>query len=716
MTPDEVASRLQKVKRHGQGYEALCPAHEDSTPSLSVNPGKHGGTVLHCHAGCSPDDVCRAIGLTLADLMPPKVENGNGKRIDATYDYTDENGVLLYQVVRYVPKEFRQRQPAIDGGWQWKMEGVRRVLFRLPHVLAAKAQGDTIYLTEGEKDALALVDLGLCATTHAGGAGKWREEYTRTLTDCHVVMVPDQDEAGRKHCELVAAQLTPYVASFQVANLPHKDAAEWISRGGTRFDLEGLIAEPPASNGTGQHGRPESQPHETLTDLGNARRLVRLFGHELRYCPSQNLWYRYQHGAWLADERMEIPYLATQVVKDIYDTVSSLPTAELRDAFSKWGRKSEGVARQHALVDLARSEPGIPVTLGEFDAHPHLLNCQNGVYDLHSHSLGRHDPALLFTRQLPYPYDPAAAAPHWLTFLDRVFSGNAEMMAFVQRAVGYSLSGLHSEQCFFFLYGSGANGKSVFTTMLRALFGRAADTADFSTFVKQRNSQASQARNDLAKLAGTRLVTSSEAGEGQRFDEALLKALTGGEPITCRALYGKEFTFKPQFKLWFAANHRPTIRGTDHAIWRRVCLIPFTVTIPEEERDERLLQEDASNPLWAELSGILNWAITGYKAWRAGGLQRPAEVVMATEEYREDSDLLGRWLQECCVEDAQHRVTAKELYGSYRNWCTENGEALMNQTRFGGSIKDRGYKWVKSHGSAVYIGLQVANGEAGRLL
>lgn len=714
MTAAEIAQRLNaKTNGKRDHWEACCPAHEDSSPSLSVSIARNGGTVLYCHAGCRTEDVCAAAGLTLADLMPE--EGRTSKRIDATYDYTDENGVLLFQVVRYFPKEFRQRQPDGKGDWLWKMEGVRRVLFRLPQVLEAKANGETIYLTEGEKDALALVKLGLAATTHAGGAGKWREEYTKTLTDCHVVMVPDQDEAGRKHRDLVQSALTPYVASFAVVNLPLKDAADWVAQGGTRFDLEGLIdAEPPQNSPPKPEPADDFRPQETLTDLGNARRLIRLFGSVLRYCPAQDLWYQYNRGVWLGDEKMQIQYLATETVKDIYATVPTLPTSELREAYSKWGRKCEGVARQHAMVDLARSQPGIPIGQNQLDAHPHLINCTNGTYDLLTQQLGPHNPDHLLTRQLPYAYDPRAIAPKWFAFLERVFDANAEMVSFVQRAVGYSLSGQQSEQCFFFLYGSGANGKSVFTTMLRALFGTAADNADFSTFIKQRHSQASQARNDLARLAGARLVTSSEAGEGQRFDEGLLKSLTGGEPITVRALYGKEFSFHPQFTLWLAANHRPTIRGTDYAIWRRVCLIPFTVTIPEEEQDERMVLAGPENPLWEELPGILNWALSGYRAWRANGLQRPPEVIMATEEYREDSDLLGRWLAECCITGKEYRASAKELYGSYRNWIAENGEALKNQTWFGGSMKDRGFQWVKSHGSSTYIGLQLVHGEAGK--
>lgn len=713
MTAEELAQRLN-AKGNGKRdhWEACCPAHEDSRPSLSISRGTNGGIVLYCHAGCRTEDICGALGLTLRDLMPEQ----DARRIDATYDYTDENGVLLYQVVRYFPKEFRQRRPDGRGGWLWNMQGVRRVLYRLPAVMEAKARGEPIYLTEGEKDALALVKLGLCATTHAGGAGKWRDEYTKTLADCRVVMLPDQDDAGRKHRELVQAALAPYVASFDVVNLPCKDAAEWVGHGGTVVDLEGMLETPPPP----AIDRPKQEdpwaPQESLTDLGNARRLVRLFGHQLRYCPAQSLWYHYQDGVWRADDRMHLQYLATEVLRDIYRAVPDLPTPELRDAYTKWGRKCEGVARQYAMVDLARSQPGIPIGVNELDAHPDLINCRNGTFNLQTQRLEPHNPDHLLTRQLSYSYDPKAVAPKWFQFLERVFDANADMVSFVQRAVGYSLSGKQSEQCFFFLYGSGANGKSVFTIMLRALFGSGAHNADFSTFIRQRNSQASQARNDLARLAGTRLVTSSEAGEGQRFDEALLKGLTGGEPITVRALYGKEFEFRPQFKLWLAANHRPTIRGTDYAIWRRVCLIPFTVTIPEEEQDERMLAEGPENPLWEELPGILNWALAGYRAWKERGLQRPPEVIMATEEYREDSDLLGRWLAECCEIDKNARATAKDLYGSYRNWITENGEALKNQTWFGGSMKDRGFQWVKSHGSSTYIGLRLINGEAGKLL
>lgn len=269
MTLDELATRLH-AKRAGRGYSARCPAHEDSSPSLSLNPARNGGIVLHCHAGCSPTDVCRALGLTLADLQPdgpdghgPHENGGNGANgkptIAATYDYTDAAGTLVFQTVRYQPKDFRQRQPDGRGGWVWNLTGCTPVLFRLPKVLAAVQTGETVYLTEGEKDALTLETYGLVATCNPMGAGKWREDYNATLAGAHVVILPDDDKPGRQHAEQVAHALQSIASTVRIAPpFPGaKDVTEWFARGGTVERLHLHLAPPP----------PPPPPFYYLTEL-----------------------------------------------------------------------------------------------------------------------------------------------------------------------------------------------------------------------------------------------------------------------------------------------------------------------------------------------------------------------------------------------------------------------------------------------------------------
>jgi hypothetical protein len=247
MNTTQFLGLLQGVTPNGDGWKARCPAHDDKTPSLSITAGDDGRTLLKCFAGCTTDSVCAALHLTLADLFPPKeTRNGGGKRIVATYDYHDASGKPVFQVVRYEPKDFRQRRPDGNGGWIWKMDGVEKVLFRLPEIRDAIEGGEFIFQCEGEKDAHAMAERGLSATCNPGGAGKWQHSYTETLRGADVVIIADKDKAGRDHAQLVAGKLRGVAKSVRVIELPDtkgkpvKDAADFFAAGGT---AENLIAQ-----------------------------------------------------------------------------------------------------------------------------------------------------------------------------------------------------------------------------------------------------------------------------------------------------------------------------------------------------------------------------------------------------------------------------------------------------------------------------------------
>jgi putative DNA primase/helicase len=254
------------------------------------------------------------------------------------------------------------------------------------------------------------------------------------------------------------------------------------------------------------------------------------------------------------------------------------------------------------------------------------------------------------------------------------------------------LTGSTREQCLFFLHGTGANGKSTFLEVIRALLGDYAVTAELSTFVADRKSSV---RNDIARLHSARLVTAIEVGEGKRFAEELIKTLTGGDTVAARFLYREFFEFKPRFKVWLAANYKPEIRGTDYAIWRRIRLIPFTVTIPPDEQIPDLAEQ-----LKEELSGILNWALEGLRDWLANGLQPPPEVTEATEAYRAEMDIVGLFVQDACVTDPKAVTPSKTLYEAFREWCAENGYEPFGQTAFGRRLATKGF----AHGRAYIEG------------
>jgi putative DNA primase/helicase len=288
---------------------------------------------------------------------------------------------------------------------------------------------------------------------------------------------------------------------------------------------------------------------------------------------------------------------------------------------------------------------------------------------------------------------------------------NANLIKFLQKISGYELTGSVLEQCFFILYGTGANGKSTYLEVKQELFGNYARPTEFRTLLdKGKNSDA--VRNDLAALKGLRLVTSVEVGKEQRIDESLIKQLTGGDTITARFLFKEFFDFRPEFKLELAANNKPQIRGVDHGIWRRVRLIPFEVTIPEEEQDRNLLQK-----LKEELPGILNWCLRGHQMWLGEGLESPPEVEEATESYRAESDFLANFIQECCWSEADEpplgtelKVSAQELYRTYEAWCLGPGASdSVKKVKFGKMMKERGYiaqnVWFDGKQQQTYINI-----------
>jgi putative DNA primase/helicase len=453
--------------------------------------------------------------------------------------------------------------------------------------------------------------------------------------------------------------------------------------------LDRLLPNPPR-NGHRLTLTTIERPERPCTDLGNAERLVRLFGDRIRFVPQWG-WLVWDGKRWARDAgHQRITELAEETVRQIYREAAEAQDPEERAKLAKWAIASESRQRITAMIDLAA--PMCLASPDEFDADDWFLNLENGVLNLRTFEFLPHNPNWKLTKLAPVTYDPDADCPKWKAFLQRIFHGNERLIRFVQRAVGYSLTGSTREQCLFFLHGTGANGKSTFLEVIRALLGDYAVTAEFSTFVADRKSSV---RNDIARLHSARLVTAIEVGEGKRFAEELIKTLTGGDTVAARFLYREFFEFKPRFKVWLAANYKPEIRGSDYAIWRRIRLVPFTVTIPPEEQIPDLAEQ-----LKEELSGILNWALEGLRDWLTNGLQPPPEVTEATEAYRAEMDIVGLFVQDACVLDPKAVTPSKTLYDAFRDWCAENGYEPFGQTAFGRRLAAKGF----SHGRAYIEG------------
>ncbi len=669
-------------------WQAKCPAHEDDRPSLSISEGRDGRVLLKCFAGCRVESIARSLGLSMRDLFPEAHQGTEkpGRKIVATYPYHDADGTLLFEVVRYSPKAFVQRRPDGNGGYVYSIKAIKRVLYRLPEVLAAKERGERIYVVEGEKDAESLRALGLVATTNPGGAGKWRPEFSEILRGAHVVIIPDRDEVGRRHAEAVAKSLGGKAASVKVVELPSgKDVTDWLALGYTREDLEALVEQVPAWE---PHEHSESQSASEasyhLTDLGNAERFAKLFRNRVRYVPAWG-WLVWDGRRWAPDETNEVTRLAIETVREIYHEAANCDDPNERHKLADHAKRSESRQRIEAMIGLAQAL--VAAHPDHFDRNPYLLNVLNGTVDLRTGQLREHRREDNMTKLAPVVFDPTAECPLWESFLDRVFNGNQTLISFLQRAVGYALTGDTKEQCLFILYGTGANGKSTFVNTVQAILGDYALQTPTETFLAKRTEYIP---NDIARLKGSRFVSAIESAEGRKLNEPLIKQMTGGDKLSARFLHREWFDFTPEFKIFLATNHKPVIRGTDLAIWRRIRLIPFTVTIPESEQDKELPRK-----LLAEASGILNWAIEGCLAWQREGLGVPEEVKQATEQYRNEMDALAQFISDCCIADPKAKVLNKELYAAYEQWCRENGEEPLGSRAFGRALSERGFTPIR---------------------
>jgi P4 family phage/plasmid primase-like protien len=440
---------------------------------------------------------------------------------------------------------------------------------------------------------------------------------------------------------------------------------------------------------------------QNFTDLGNARRLVSRYGDRIRYVHHWNTWLLWDTRRWRADSTGHIQRLAKRTIKSMWDTRDEV-NPELRQDFIKHILRSEHENRMKAMVNVAKSEPGIPISPDDVDRSPYLLNVLNGTLDLRTGELRPHDPADYITKLIPVAYDPAAKAREFMRFLIRVFKGDRHLIRFVQRAIGYSVTGDCREQVVFFCFGIGANGKSTLLNAVMHLLGTDYSlTMPSETLLMKKNGDGIP--NDIARLTGTRFVVVPEL-EGQ-LNEGKLKRLTGEDKLTGRFMRAEFFDFTPTFKLWVACNNKPSIRASEYAMWRRMRLIPFEVTIPAEKQDKRLPEK-----LRAEAEGILAWAVRGCVAWQRHGLGTPDAVTTATEAYRMEMDVVGRFVGDWCDRNAGSRTPASELWLAYNFWSGENGEEPVSLTMFGRRMAGQpGVERVRgaANGGVVYSGIAV---------
>lgn len=734
---EEVLRPQGPIKWQGDEGKCRCPLHEDKNPSFAVNATK--GTWV-CHAGCGGGglkDLAARLG-----VEPPWANHKPIPPRETLYDYLDQAGVLTFQVVRQDSRDGKkifQRRPDGNGGWVNNMKGVRAFPYRLPELLEALKLDKIVFVAEGEKCVDRLCALGLVATTNHGGAKKWRDDLHSSWfpPKARVHILPDSDEPGQEHARIVARSLKARGVQVKILDLGYpvgdgkgKDIVDWLDAGHTIEDLREIIRNTEPWEGTQKETEntldfTETEPTEDapstppkkrrdsaswkmvggyeMNDIGNAERLVKKHGKNLRYCARWRKWLAWDGRKWSEDAPHLVVRLAVDTIRSMYPEADSISDTMDRKDFLDFVNLSGRKGRLDGLISIAQAGEGIPVETGELDADKWKLNLKSGTLNLNSGEVTPHTREDLITKLAPVVYDPAAKSPTWDAFLYRIFGGDEDLIGFIQRAVGYSLTGDTREHCLFVLYGTGRNGKSTFLNVIRFLLADYAKQASADTFMQKKTS--SGPGDDVAMLRGARFVTAIETEETQRLAESLVKQLTGGDTVSCRRLYENFFEFDPEFKIWLATNHKPNIRGTDEGIWRRIRLIPFNVRIPDEEADKELTVK-----LKNELPGILNWALRGCVDWQKGGLQEPESVLLATEEYRKEMDALGAWLSESCVFGKDCSEFAGALYKNYQEWCEINGERVFSQRMLAKRLTERGFWQHKgTKGSRKWYGLQLGN-------
>lgn len=435
---------------------------------------------------------------------------------------------------------------------------------------------------------------------------------------------------------------------------------------------------------------------KSLTDTGNAARFAARYKDRVRFVHGRG-WVIWDELRWQQDATSQIMELAKELARNIHKEAAGINDAAISDAVRKHAKASLQAPKLKAMLDLAESEPDLAATSLQLDSHDWLLGVANGVINLKTGKLQAAKRDDMLTLHSSVTFDAKALCPRFIAFIDQVTGGDKQLANYLQRVVGYALTGQTTEQCLFFLYGKGLNGKSTFLNVIKAVVG-----ADFA---KQTPSETLMAKrtsgtNDLARLQNVRVVIANEVEDGSLLAESLVKQMTGGEAMTAKFHYAEYFEYQPKFKLFIAGNHKPTIRGRDDGIWRRIRLVPFVVTISPAQKDPYL-----HDKLVAELPGILNWAIKGCLDWQQNGLREPKSVTDAVSNYREEMDVIGQWVGECCTVGTTLDNKAGDAYRGYKNWAEQNGYKPMAGGTFGRDFGDR-FKKVKRKDGNYFEGVK----------
>lgn len=623
------------------------------------------------------------------------------------HNYRDVDDSIAYKKVILVNPEGKKKpvyfSPNSNGTWKPE-KGDKTILYNGKCLL----HNDTVGFAEGCQDCDTLFEqFGIPAVT-TGSAGDTKAlqnpDILKMFEGKNLLLFYDNDKPGIESKEKMARIFKPVVASLKVIDLPGVDEGDDITdwfrkRGGTKEELMAII------EATGEYDIPlmPSATEYNLTEFGNADRFRDENGDKLCFVKELKTWFVWNGTRWKQDTRDMAKLLAKHTVRRMSAEARLDNDPERR----KWKHAQGSETNKKVEAMMALAQPELSVEYEIFNNNHYMLAVKNGTIDVDTMEFRDSRREDYMTKIAGTHFDPDADCPLWRKFLHDIMEGKEDLIKYLQKIAGYCMTGDTSEQAVFILYGCGANGKSTFITLLSETLGEYADSVNPQAIMRKDNNNGTQANSEIAKLPGARLVSTIEPSESKTLDEALIKQITGGDRMSARFLFQNEFTFLPVFKLLIATNHMPYIRGTDHAIWRRIHKIPFNAKFEGERKDDGL-----KDKLRMEKPGILNWLLEGYQMWEEERLSPPAEVVEATREYKADMDVVAGFLEECCVASPTGREISSVLHQAYEQWCQRNGEFCLKQKSFSKKLVEKGFRKDRDKHNAFFHGIKLIDPDA----
>lgn len=635
-----------------------------------------------------------------------------------TWTYRNADGSEWCQEVRWDRADNKEIRPVHETseGWVLRWPEGQRPLLNLPEL--SSWLGDLIFVVEGPKCVDALETLGLRATTSSGGANQAKNTDWAPLARHRVVVLPDNDDGGRVFANIVVAEIAAgnAKADIRVVELPAKsegeDIADFVERCQTPDELDrlrqqllGLVEITPAELVWPKNipGAASLKDSASWTELGLSRRLIAESSGAVRFVADEERWLVWDQDHWERQgATLRVQELAKKVADQLQQEARELPANEVSRGMA-FALKSCSKGKIKNMIELARSAELISIRSAELDSDRYVLNCKNGVLDLQKNLLIPHSPHHLISKIAGTEYDRNADCPRWKQFIREVTCGDDELAEFLQRSFGLALSGDVSEQRLWIHYGGGANGKTTCLEVLSKVLGGYAGPIAADLLAQSSKAYERERGRAIHTLVGKRLAVAAESGQDARLSEGLIKMLTGGDTVESRGIYEGEVSVRPTWHIHFSTNHRPNVQGQDYAIWRRLIVVPWNAVFNDDAADPQLHAQ-----LMEEASGILNWLVQGFTAWKSSGLQIPKSVRGAHAEYRKASDPVGRWLDECCERAPEAVSLSQPLYDNYRQWATNGGENPLPKQTFGQSLTSKGLRGEKRGGRRVWSGIRLS--------